>query len=81
MTGARLGGRRMSLASEEPDRVLRLHRFRQVHPGVIVGDGGFGTFQRRIPVPSGEIVTTRYTLRELLDKLNELISGQPEEPG
>ncbi len=48
---------------------------------MIVGDGGFGTLQARIPTPSGEIVTTRYSLRELLDKLDVLIDGQPEEAG
>jgi hypothetical protein len=74
VTGARvyLGGRHLGLAPEEPDQVLRLHRFRQDHPEVVVGDGGFGTFQARIPEPHGETVITRYTLRELLDKLDEL---------
>jgi hypothetical protein len=74
MTGARLDGRHLGLAPEEPDQVLRLHRFRQAHPGVIVGDGGFGTLQARIPEPDGETVITRYRLRELLDKLDELLS-------
>jgi hypothetical protein len=74
MTGARayLGGRHLGLAPKEPDQVLRLHHFRQDHPEVIVGDGGFGTFQARIPEPYGETVITRYSLRELLDKLDEL---------
>lgn len=54
------------------DQVVRLARFRERHPDVIVGDGGFGTVQARIPEPSGEIVITRYTLRELLDKLDEV---------
>ncbi len=40
-----------------------------------MGDGGFGTMQARIPRPDGEIVITRYTLRELLDRLDEL-TGQ-----
>jgi hypothetical protein len=77
MTAARayLGGRHPGLAPEEPDQVLRLHHFRQDHPEVVVGDGGFGTFQARIPEPSGEIVITRYSLRELLDKLDELTAG------
>ncbi len=35
------------------------------YPEVIVGDGGFGTVQARIPELNGEIVITRYTLREL----------------
>ena len=36
---------------------------------MIIGDGGFGTMQARIPEENGETVVTRYTLRELLDKL------------
>ena len=51
---------------------MRLARFRQARPDVIIGDGGFGTWQARIPEPDGETVTTRYTLRELLDRLDEL---------
>ena len=34
------------------------------------------------PSPDGEIVTTRYTLRALLDKLDELLSADPgQTPG
>jgi hypothetical protein len=42
---------------------------------VVIGDGGFGTWQARIPGyprPDGETVITRYTLRELLDRLDQL---------
>jgi hypothetical protein len=39
---------------------------------VIIGDGGFGVWQARIPVANGEHVISRCTLRELLDKLDEL---------
>ncbi|HEX5295410.1 MAG TPA: hypothetical protein VFW50_00250 [Streptosporangiaceae bacterium] len=59
------------------DQVVRLERFRQAHPEVIVGDGGFGTVQARIPHENGETVITRYALRELLDKLDELASEEP----
>jgi hypothetical protein len=72
VTGARPAGRNLALAPDEPDQVPRLISFRQAHPGVIIGDGGFGTMQARIPEENGEIVVTRYTLRELLDKLDEL---------
>jgi hypothetical protein len=57
---------------DELDQLARLTRFRTAHPEVIVGDGGFGTVQARIPELNGETVITRYTLRELLDKLDEL---------
>ena len=63
---------RLGLAPDEPDQVLRLLGFRQAHPEVIIGDGGFGTMQARIPQENGETVITRYSLRELLDKLGEL---------
>ena len=59
----------------EPDQLLRLARFRDTHPEVIIGDGGFGTVQARIPEPDGETVITRYTLVELLDRLDELTTG------
>jgi hypothetical protein len=58
--------------ADELDQVARLVSFRRAHPEVIVGDGGFGTMQARIPEPNGETVITRYTLRELLDRLDEL---------
>jgi len=52
---------------------------------VIVGTGEFGTWEARIPEPTGETVTTRHTLRELLNRLDELTGkhqGQPSgEPG
>ena len=57
---------------DELDQLVRLARFRAAHPGAIIGDGGFGTVQARIPELNGETVITRYTLRELLDKLDEL---------
>jgi hypothetical protein len=63
----------LRLVPDELDQVIRLARFRSAHPDVIVGDGGFGTLQARIPEPSGETVITRYTLKELLDKLDELL--------
>lgn len=75
----------LGIAPDEPDQVSRLLLFREEHPNVIIGSGGFGTWQARIPEPHGETVITRYTLRELLDKLNELTTrhdGQPTEaPG
>jgi hypothetical protein len=78
VSGFRAGLMRLELrdAPGEPDQLLLLARFRAAHPEVIVGDGGFGTVQARIPEPDGETVITRYTLRELLDKLGEL-TGTP----
>ncbi len=70
----------LRLVREEPDQLLRLHVFRAAHPSVIIGDGGFGTWQARYPEVIGETVTTRYTLRELLDKLDELIGEHRSQP-
>jgi hypothetical protein len=71
------------LASGETDQLYRLERFRDEHPDVIIGDGGFGVWQARIPEENGETVTNRHTLRELLDRLDELTGrhGQPGGPG
>jgi hypothetical protein len=69
----------LHLVPDEPDQVPRLARFRAEHPDVIIGSGGFGTWQARIPEPSGETVFTRYRLVELLDKLDE-VTSQPGAP-
>ncbi len=57
----------------EPDDQMRLAMFRQDHPEVIIGPGGFGTLQALIPEPHGETVITRYDLKALLDKLGGLL--------
>lgn len=59
--------------ADEPDQIPRLQAFRAAHPDVIVGRDEFGNWQARIPEPNGETVITRYTLRELLGKLDELL--------
>jgi hypothetical protein len=66
--------RLLGLALDEPGQILRLRDFRAAHPDVVIGPGGFDTWQARIPEPNGETVTTRHTLRELLDRLEELTS-------
>jgi hypothetical protein len=65
--GIRLVRHGLPGALGESDQLLRLARFKDTHPEVIIGDGGFGTMQARIPEPDGETVITRYTLGELLD--------------
>ena len=52
----------------------RLARFREAHPGAVIRAGD-GWWQAIIPEADGERVVTRYTLRELLDKLDELTGG------
>jgi len=71
-----LAARRLRLVPDEYDQVLRLSRFREDHPAVVIGAGN-GRWQALIPEPNGEIVTTRHTLRALLDKLDELLSANP----
>jgi len=78
---ARTGCPALYLVPDEPDQVLRLARFRAGHPDVIICAGESGTWQARIPQPAGETVTTRYTLRELLDRLDQLTSQHREQPG
>lgn len=60
--------------------MLRLQAFRAAHPEVIIGDGGFGVWQARIPEPDGEWIISRYMLRELLDKLDGLIGERRSQP-
>jgi hypothetical protein len=71
----------LGIGQDELGQMLRLRQFREKHPDVIIGDGGFGTWQARIPAPDGETVITRYKLRELLDKLRELTAGDDGQPG
>lgn len=76
---ARLTRPALRMVPDEPDQVFRLQEFRTAYPDVIVGQGEFGTWQARIPHQSGETVTIRYTLRELLDRLGELLTEHPGE--
>lgn len=61
--------------AEDYGQAVRLAEFRVRHPDVIIGDLGFGAWQARIPEPDGETVVTRYALKDLLDKLGELLGG------
>ena len=70
----------LRLIREEPGQVLRLARFREQHADVIIGIGEFGTWEARIPEPTGETITTRYTLRELLDRLDALTEKHQDQP-
>jgi len=70
----------LRLVRDEPDQALRLQAFRAAHPEVIIGDFGFGVRQARIPEPNGEHVISRYTLRELLDKLDEPTGERRSQP-
>jgi hypothetical protein len=65
----------LSLAPDEPDQVPRLHRFRAEHPGIAI-HAGLGYWQALLPQRAGEIVITRYLLKDLLDKLDAL-TGHP----
>jgi hypothetical protein len=70
MTGSRVALRR---AAEEPDQIMRLHRFHLKHPDVLVQPGQFATWEARITEADGETTIVRYTLRELLDRLGEIL--------
>jgi hypothetical protein len=61
----------LRLLIEEPGQMTRLARYREQRPGVLIREG-MGYWQAQIPEPSGETVITRYRLRELLDKLDDL---------
>lgn len=74
-------GVRPEFVLDGPDELARLRQFRAGHPDVLIGDGGFGTWQALIPQPGGETVITRYTLRELLDRLGEVTEQRDGRPG
>lgn len=80
-SSARLTRPALRMVPDEPDQAFRLREFCTAHPEAIVGRGEFGTWQARIPHASGEVVTIRYTLRQLLDRLHELIAERDGEPG
>ena len=61
------------LVPDEPDQVPRLERFRVAHPGVVIGEFVRGCWQAWIPESAGGTVVTRYSLRQLLDRLAELL--------
>jgi hypothetical protein len=64
----------LSLAPREPDQVPRLQQFRSNHPDVVIGTTGpAGAWQARVPEERGEVVKTRYALRDLLDELDALL--------
>jgi len=67
------------LVPDELEQVMHLARFRQAHPGVMVG-AGRGWWQAVIPELNGEEVITRYTLGQLLDKLDELTCERESQP-
>jgi hypothetical protein len=73
------GGFRLVL--DEPGQMSRLAAFRAAHPDVLIRPGEFGTWQALIPEANGETVITRYLLRELLDKLDAVLSERTEIPG
>lgn len=65
--------RPLSLLPGDADQVLRLSQYRSDHPGVAIC-AGLGYWQAQIPQHDGEMIITRYQLRELLDKLDTLTS-------
>ncbi len=67
---------RLHIVPDESDQVPRLNQFRQDHPGVVINPDQFQTWRAIIPEASGETVVVRHTLRELLDKLDDLTGGQ-----
>jgi hypothetical protein len=68
----------------EPDQLVRLTAFRAAHADVRIYPVHRDVWQADISEPDGQTVITRYTLRELLDRLHELdeqASGEPGVPG
>jgi hypothetical protein len=75
--------RALSLAAGELDQVPRLRAIRAQYPHVVIGTLGVdGAWQARIPRQDGETILTRYQLKELLDRLAEVLGEQdPDQAG
>jgi hypothetical protein len=71
------GPARPEFVLDGPDELGRLRQFRAAHPDVLIGDGGFGTWQAIVRDVNGETVITRYALRELLDRLAVIFPDLP----
>ena len=71
-----------AVPAEDYDEVVRLAAFRRAHPEVVVDGGGRERWRARMPHPGGEVVVSRYELRDLLDELGRLLgASQPDDPG
>jgi hypothetical protein len=64
----------------EQDQMPRLRAFKQRHPQIVISTfGPAEAWQALIPEECGEAVVTRYDLRELLDRLDELTGDRVRE--
>lgn len=61
----------------EPDQAGRLAAYRVAYPVVVIAPGQFATWEALIPEPAGQTVIVRHTLRELLNRLGELLGEPP----
>ncbi len=68
----------LQVVPDQSDQVPRLRRFCAAHPGVAI-TAGHGCWQARVQAAGKDTVISRYTLRELLDKLDELTGPQPDQ--
>jgi hypothetical protein len=64
---------RLQLIPEEPGQAIRLQAFRVAHPDVVVQPGQFATWEATITAADGQTAIVRHTLRELLDRLGEVL--------
>jgi hypothetical protein len=67
----------LRLVPGEPDQAARLAAYRVTYPVVVIAPGQFGTWEALIPEPAGQTVIVRHTLRELLDRLGQLLGEPP----
>ena len=67
----------LRLVPAEPDQAERLAAYRVAYPVVVIQPGEFATWEARIPEMAGETIIVRHTLRELLDRLGELLGEAP----
>jgi len=66
----------LRMAPADADQQHRLAVFRREHPDVIIGPLGFDAWQARVREPDGETTVSRHALRDLLDRLDEMVAGR-----
>ena len=68
----------LRLIPGEPGQAARLAAYRSAYPCLVIEPNEFGTWRGLIGEQAGETVVVRYTLRELLDRLGELLGEPPQ---
>jgi hypothetical protein len=67
----------LRLTREDHATLARMDQFQRAHPGIEL-HSGLGFWQAIIPEDSGSTIITRYVLRLLLDKLDQVVNEETD---